>query len=119
MMIQPNPNRALAVLVTDMAGAAVGTERFPLVAMVINASPATAFIGGMFAVRDQLAVDADLRTGILKRQRAVVSRRDHQRQMEVDEADLAADRGSRKTLGEGFGPVVHRHHGGQPAVAPH
>src|ERR1700722_13592725 len=43
-----------------MASGPVGTERLPLVAMVIDASPAAAFIRGMFAARDQPAVDADL-----------------------------------------------------------
>jgi hypothetical protein len=39
----------LTVLAADVAGAAVGAERFPLVAMLIDASPAAAFIPGMLA----------------------------------------------------------------------
>src|ERR1700722_567241 len=102
-----------------MASAPVGTEWLPLVAMVIDASPAAALVRGMFAVRDQLAVDADLRAGIPKRQGAIVSSRDDQRQIGIDEADLAANGRPREALGKWIGPVVHRYNRGQPAVSSH
>src|SRR4029077_2249702 len=63
--------------------------------------------------------NTNLRPAMLKRIRSIVSSRNNQCEITVDEADLAADWRPCEAVGERFGPVVHHHDGRQPATPSH